>query len=101
MLASLLVYIFLITNTCGFSLTSQFVNDKLRKSSDNLKLDLYSCDITSIDLTAFVNAADIVSLDLSHNEITEIQVGTFNGLFLLEELNLGKFVDFYFQKNSD
>ncbi len=90
MLTPFLVGLFLVSSVAGFQLTSQFVSHRLSHAVDSRTLDLYSCDITSIDKWAFRNATGIVSLDLSHNELEEIQAGTFEGLYSLKELNLGK-----------
>jgi len=91
MLTPFLVGLFLVSSVVGFQLTSQFVSHRLSHAVvDSRTLDLYSCDITSIDKWAFRNATAIVSLDLSHNDLEEIQAGTFEGLYSLKELNLGK-----------
>lgn len=75
----------------GYSLSKEAIRTEWieGETSEIRALDLFSGEITAIDGDAFEGLVRLETLDLSHNVLGEISVGTFSDLGSLIELNIG------------
>lgn len=68
--------------------TSTFLSCKSNGYGDILKVDLSGNNITDVDPDTFKSLYNLEEIDLSHNEIEELDSNTFEGMRSLETLDL-------------